>query len=219
MASCGGPGPALGDHQRVRAAAVGAEDERPQRWLLGGLDQRRRRPVAEDRPQRAIGRVDVFRVGLRGDQEDPPGRPAANQAVGQRQTIDEPRTAQVEIQGPDRGRQPQPLLHQAGGRRQRIVGRLRAEEEEIDRAAVDLMLGEELLRRRHAQIGGAFLRGGDVPGADPRLRVDQVHVPTGILGLQVRIVLDLLRQMNRDRANGRVWHRHPLTKCVLDATI
>ena len=201
----------MADDQGVGAAAVGAEDERSQRRFRRGVDERGRRPVAENRPQRAIGRVDVLRIGLRGNQQHAAGRSAADQAVGQRQPIDEARAAQVEIQRPDRGRQPQPLLHQAGRGGQGVVGRLRAEEEEIDRAAIDLVLGKQPLGRRHAQIGGALAGSGNVAGANARLRIDQVHVPAGILGLQQVIVLDRFRQIDRDRANGRVLHRRFLT--------
>ena len=205
-----GAGAALADDQGVGAAAVGAEDERAQRRFRRGLDERGRRPVAEDRPQRAVGRVDVLRVGFRGNQQHPPGRAAVDQAVGQRQPVDEARTTQVEIQRPDRGGQPQPLLHQAGGGGQGVVGRLRAEEQEVDRLAIDLVLGEEPLGGLHAQIGGALAGRGPVAGADARLCVDQVHVPAGMLGLEKLIGLDRLGQINRDRANGRVLHRRSL---------
>ena len=56
--------------------------------------------------------MDVFRVGLGRDQQNPLGGPAADQAVGQRQPVDETRTAEVEIQGPDRRSQFQAVLEQ-----------------------------------------------------------------------------------------------------------
>ena len=90
---------------------------------------------------------------------------------------------------------------------QRIVGRLRAEQQKIDRRAVDVELGEQLFRRRHAQVRGTLVGGGDVPGANARLGVDQIEVPVGKLGLQIVVGFHLLGQMNRDRTDCCVLHR------------
>ena len=141
------------------------------------------------RSERSVGSM-YFEYVSAGDQQHAPGRAAADQAVGQRQPVDEARAAQIEIQGPDRGPQPQPLLHQAGGGGQRIVGRLRAEEQEVDRAggrccARGKSFSAAATPRSEAHSSPA----GDVPHADPRLRVDQVHVPLGELGRQKLVVL------------------------------
>ena len=92
--------------------------------------------------------MDVLRVGLGGNEQDPPRGAAANQAVGQGQPVHETRTSQVEIQGPDRGPQFQPVLHQAGGGGQGIVGRLRAKQEKIDRLRSMPAVGRAFRRPR-----------------------------------------------------------------------
>ena len=144
------PGTAFGDEQRVGPRAVGAKLKCRQRRLIGRFDQRRRRAIAKNRPQAAVGRVDVFGIGLGREQQHAPGGAAANQPVGQRQAIDKARAAEVEIERPDVGPQAQPALQQAGRRRQRIVGRLRAEQHEVDRPRIDVVIVEQPLggRRR-----------------------------------------------------------------------
>ena len=200
-------GAAFGHQQSVGPAAVGAENERAQRRLPGGFDQRGRRAVAKDRPQRAVGRVDVLRIRLGGDQQHAPGSPGANQPVGQRQPIDEARTAEIKIQGANCGGQPQPILHQTGSRGQGVVGRLRTEQQEVDRGPVDVSFGKELFGRRHPQIGGTLPRPRDVPLANPRLGIDQVHVPFRELGREKLIVLDLLGQVDSHGADRTIHHR------------
>ena len=84
------------------------------RGRVRGLDERGRRTVAEDRAQRAILGVDVFGIRLGRDQQDSPRRAGANQSVGQRQSIDETRAAQVEVQRPaDVGRPSRCCIRQA----------------------------------------------------------------------------------------------------------
>ena len=46
-----------------------------------------------------------------------------------------------------------------------------------------------------------------MPLGDPRLLVDQIHVPAGKLRLQLSVRFHTLRQMYRDGTNGCVFHK------------
>ncbi len=133
-------------------------------------------------------------------------RPRANQAVGQRQPVDVARATEIEVERPDRRAQLQPLLHQAGGRRKRIVRGLRAEQQEVDRRRIDLVPPKQLLRRLDTQIRGTFVRCGDMPSRNPRLLVNQLHVPLRELGLQLVVCLHSFGQVNGDRTHGCILH-------------
>ena len=201
------PGAAFGHHQRLAAAAVRAEEEVPQRRLVRRFHQRGRGTVGEDRPQRPICRIDVAGVGLGGDQQHAAGGAAANQPVGQRQPVNESRAAEVEVQRADGGGQPQAILDEAGGGRQRVVGSLGAEEQEVDRAAVDPIFVEELFRRGDPQVRSALPLVGDRPAANAGLGEDCLHVPVRELGRQCLVGFDPRGKMDGNGAKRRVFHR------------
>ena len=178
----------------------------PSDGSFDALDQRGGRAVAEDGPQRTVGRIDIFRIGFGGDQQHPLGRAAADQTVGQRQPIDKARTSQIEIQRADRSRQPQSLLHQAGGGGQNIVGRLRAKQEEVDRFAVDVVPFEQPFGRRNAQVRCTLIRRGYMPVPNACLGKNLFDVPFVEHRGQLFYVFDFFRQMNGNGANRGIRH-------------
>ena len=206
IAASFGPCPAFGDHQGIGPAPVGAEDELAQRRLVRGLDQSGGRAVAENGSQRSVAGVDIFRVGFGGNQQHPFCYAAADQTVGQRQSINKARASQVEIQRADRSGQPQAMLHDAGRGGQDVIGRLRAKQKKVDRFAVDVIPGEKPFRRRHAQVRCALVRLGYVTVPHARLGKDRLDIPFGEHRGELIYILYFFRQMNGNGAYRRIRH-------------
>ncbi len=196
----------VANQQHVAAAAVAAKLESPEGRGVDGGDQRCRGCVTENRSQAAIIFVDVLAVGLRGQQEHVSGRPALDQSIGQRQSINEAAASEIEIERPAAGTEPKSVLNQAAGRRQGIIGRLGAEQHEIDLTAIDGSIPKQLFSRGDRQVAGSFARSRDVPLANPGLLFDQGQVPTRILICQHRVGFDTFGKMDGNRTKLGVWH-------------
>ena len=68
------------------------------------------------------------------------------------------------------------------------------------------MVGKQLLCRQDAQVRGELILAGNMPGTDPGLFIDQVHVPGGMFRQEVVIRFHAIGEMNGNRSNGCVIH-------------
>ena len=82
------------------------------------------------------------------------------------------RHAKIEIEGSNVRSQPQAALQEAGCGREGIVGRLRAEQDEVDRLRIHVIVVEKPRRCLDRQIAGALALSGDVAGRDAGFLVD-----------------------------------------------
>lgn len=197
---------AVAHDQHVRATAVAAELISPQRGLVGGGDQSRRGGVPKNGPQAAIIFIDVFAVRFRRHQQNFFGNAGSDQSVGHGGAVHKPAAAEIEIDRATLGSQPQPILQQARSRRQRIIRRLGAQQDEINRRPIQIFAFEQLLARLDGQIRRRLVGLGDMPLVNPRFLRDQVEIPRGELFLQRRIVFHMFRKMHRDGTNLGVGH-------------
>lgn len=179
------------DDQRVGSATVSAVLKSPEGRFVAGFDECRCGAIAEDGAQAAICGMDVFAVGFGRDQQDAPDGFRADQAIGQRQPVDETGATEIEINGSARFTEPQSFLHQAGGCGERVVGRLGTEQQEIDARRVDIVRGKEFFGGFDSQIGGAFVRSGNMAARDTRFGIDQIQIPTRKFSGQLFVGFDL----------------------------
>src|SRR4051812_2421429 len=113
-----------GNDQVLRAASVGAEDEGTDEILVGFTDgdEGGRGGVAKDRAHGTVAWIDELRVRLGRDEQDARRHIAFDEALRQRETVYESGAALVEIDGAAARAQTEPVLNDAGGRRQEVVG-------------------------------------------------------------------------------------------------
>src|SRR5262245_27589595 len=71
---------------------------------------------------------------------------------------------------------------------------------------INVKLMKQLFRRRHGQIAGTLPRRRDMAGRNPRLGVDELHVPARILRLKLGIRLDALGKVDGYWSNRCVFH-------------
>ena len=101
-------GVARSDDQ-VRARAVGAEHDGPDRRSPAALEHDRARAVAEERRGAAVGRVGVARQDLRADDEHAPRAAGLDQRAAERERRDEARAGGVDVDRAGTGRRRSPL--------------------------------------------------------------------------------------------------------------
>src|SRR3954468_16656575 len=110
--------------------------------------------------------MNALAIRLGRDRKTIPRGAALHEAAGKTETVGEAGAAEIEIQCAGGRRYAEPLLHQARGCREKVVGTLRAEEEEVDHRRVDGVVREKTARAFDAEVRRADSRGGDVPAHD-----------------------------------------------------
>ena len=193
-----------------RAAPIGPQRGRTDLSgirFFAGADESRRRPVSKDRRHRKIVHAEMFGVDLRRDQEDVLGLSGLDHPSRHPKPINESRTPQVEIEtGAARGETESRLNH-TRCRRQKVVGRLRAEKKRIDLGGVADPAREEPFRRANRQIGNAFVRSGYTPFRDAGLLQNLFRGPGWIAGDQILVRAFLGRQVTFDTCDGGFDHK------------
>ena len=152
------PDPASVCDQCVCAFAVCTEKEWTKRLRFGSLKQRGGRRVAENRAERTVAGVDVFRVRFRGDEKHAAGNARADETVRKTQTVNVTGAAEVEVQSTAVDAQAKTMLNKTGRRWDRIIRRLCTQKDEIDAFPRDLMFFEEFFSSFDRHIGRKFIR-------------------------------------------------------------
>jgi len=68
------------------------------------------------------------------------------------------------------------------------------------------MFFEELVARFYGKVGSGFMGRSNVPLHNSSFFRDERNIPIGVRGLQFRVGLDSLGEVNRDRADLRMRH-------------
>ncbi len=97
-------------------------------------------------------------------------------------------------------------MDETGRGRERVVGRLRAEEKEVEGGGVDVVFSEEFFRGSDAEVRCGFVGGGDIALGDAGFGKDQIHIPGGVFRLESLVRFQSLGEMDRDGTDGRVVH-------------
>jgi len=131
---------------------------------------------------------------------------ASDEAFGKPESVDVARAAQVEVHGTCIGTHTDAILEQACGGRQRVVGRLGAEHQVIDRPRIDVVLLKKFGAGLISQIAGRFVRSGDEALFDPGFFDQFLDVPFRMLGCPHIGRFDLGGKVDRDGTDLSVRH-------------
>ena len=158
---------ARGHAQRLPAAAVDVvlEVDDADVRIVGGLDHRRTRAVAEDHAGRAIGVVDDARHHVGADHERVPAAAGGHHLRRRRQRVGESRAGGEEVVAP-RACRADLVLHQARRARKQHVGRRRPDDDEVDVGRLEPGALDRLPRGLSRQIRRRDARVDDVTLAD-----------------------------------------------------
>src|SRR5947209_589152 len=147
-------------------------------------------------------------IRLGRDEKDIPRVAAFDEAAGEAETVDEAGAAEIEVERAGGRRYAEPLLHQARGRRKKVVGTLRAEEEEVDRRRIDGVVLEKTACAFDAEVRRADFRGGDAPAHDSGLARDLLDRPFRETGVQLLVGQLTRRKVVTDRLDRGRHGRH-----------
>ena len=123
------------------------------RVVFDGLKKRRRRAVGEDRTRNAVPLVDMLAVCFRRNEKNLLRDPRFYQTFADAEPVDVAAASEIDIKRAAFPTQSEPRLHNARGGRKKIVGRLRAKDEEIDFVGTRDSRVEESLRGEDAKVG------------------------------------------------------------------
>src|SRR6185369_1036554 len=121
-----------GNDEVARAGAVGAEHEMIEAGAVGGADERGGGGVAEECADGAVAGVDEFRVGVAGEDDALCRHAAADERAGEGERVEVAGAALVDVERGALRAEAEARVDEAGGRGEKVVGRLRAEDEKIN---------------------------------------------------------------------------------------
>jgi hypothetical protein len=129
--------------------------------------ERRSRSVAEQDARGAVAHVEEAREALGAEDEHAFGSTGRDEALSGVQRREEARARRAHVERAGVGG-PQARLDQRRTRRQKVVGRQRPDDDEIEFLGIDLGPLERLSGGVEAQIAGRLLRRREAPLPDPR---------------------------------------------------
>ena len=118
-----------------------------------------------------------------------------------RESVDEARAAEANIEAGRGRRQAKPILNQSRRVRQAVIGILRADDQQLHVLALEVgALREEIFGRGHTHVGSTLALSGDVALVDPELDLKKLAVPVKPLD-QLVVTDGLLGQVRPNAAN------------------
>src|ERR1019366_7267193 len=125
--------------------SIGSEQKRTQRFcpdVINATEQRCCAGVPKNGPDTSVGRVDELTVGFCRKEKNRTCLTSLDQSFRQSQTINVAGAPKVEVERANRSLQTQPVLDQAGCRREQVVGTLGTKQDEVDLTAFANLRGK-----------------------------------------------------------------------------